>query len=76
MHDLIRLPATEVLRRVRRGHVASLELIEAAAARIAAVNPQVDAPQSERHGLGRRAVWTPAAPGVGIRSTNDLAVGR
>ncbi len=44
MHDdLIRLTATEALARLKRGEVSPLELVEAAAARIAAVEPAVNA---------------------------------
>ena len=41
--DLFRLTATEAVAALRKGEVSSLELVEAAAARIAAVNPQVNA---------------------------------
>jgi amidase len=41
--DLIRLTATDAVQRLRRGEVTPLELIDAAAARIAAVEPQVNA---------------------------------
>ena len=41
--DLIRLTATEAVARLRRREVSPLELVEAAAARIAAVEPAVNA---------------------------------
>ena len=41
--ELIRLTATEAVARLRRGEVSPLDLIEAAAARIAAVEPAVNA---------------------------------
>ena len=41
--DLIRLTATEAVTRLRRGEITPLDLIEAAAARIAAVEPAVNA---------------------------------
>ncbi len=37
--EMIRLTATEAVARLRRGEVSPLELVEAAAARIAAVEP-------------------------------------
>ncbi len=44
MHDdLIRLTATEAVARLKRGEVSPLELVEAAAARIAEVEPAVNA---------------------------------
>ncbi|WP_159997413.1 amidase [Roseomonas sp. 18066] len=44
MHDeLIRLTATEAVARLQRGEVSPLELVEAAAARIAQVEPAVNA---------------------------------
>ena len=43
MQDLTRLPATEAVERLRRGDINPLELIDAAAARIADVEPQVNA---------------------------------
>ena len=43
MHDLIRLTAVEAVRRLRSGEISPLELIDAAAARIAAVEPAVNA---------------------------------
>jgi amidase len=44
MHDdLTRLTATEAVARLQRGEVSPLELVEAAAARIAAVEPAVNA---------------------------------
>ena len=41
--DLIRLTATEAVARLRRREISPLELIDAAAARIAAVEPEVNA---------------------------------
>ncbi len=41
--DLIRLSATEAVARLRRGEISPLELVDAAAARIAAVEPAVNA---------------------------------
>ena len=41
--ELVRMPATEAVSRLRRGEVSPLELIDAAAARIALVEPQVNA---------------------------------
>ena len=41
--DLIRLTATEAVTRLRRGEITPLDLVEAAAARIAAVEPAVNA---------------------------------
>ena len=41
--DLIRLTATEAVARLRRREVSPLELVEAAAARIAKVEPAVNA---------------------------------
>ena len=44
MHDdLLRLTATEAVSRLRRGEVSPLDLIDAAEARIAAVEPEVNA---------------------------------
>ena len=43
MNDLIRLTATEAVARLRRGEISPLELIDAAADRIAAVDPAVNA---------------------------------
>jgi amidase len=43
MHDLIRLTATEAVAALKRGDVSPLDLVEAAAARIAAVEPAVNA---------------------------------
>jgi len=43
MNDLIRLTATEAVLRLRRGEISPLELIDAAADRIAAVDPAVNA---------------------------------
>lgn len=43
MNDLTRLTATEAVARLRRGEVSPLELIDAAEARIAAVEPAVNA---------------------------------
>ena len=43
MNDLIRLTATEAVLRLRRGEISPLELIDAAAERIAAVDPAVNA---------------------------------
>jgi amidase len=44
MHtDLIRMPATEAVAHLRRGEVSPLELIDVAAARIAVVEPTVNA---------------------------------
>ena len=43
MQDLIRRTATEAVELLRRGEVTLLELIDAAAARIATVEPQVNA---------------------------------
>ena len=43
MHDLIRLTAVEAVRRLRAGEISPLELIDAAEARIAAVEPAVNA---------------------------------
>jgi amidase len=40
---LVRMTATEAVARLRRGEVSPLELIDAAAARIAAVEPAVNA---------------------------------
>jgi amidase len=42
-HDLTDLSATEIRARLRSGDVTSVELVEAAAARIAAVEPKVNA---------------------------------
>lgn len=42
-HDLIDLSATEIRARLRSGEVTSVALVEAAAARIAAVEPKVNA---------------------------------
>ena len=42
-HDLIRLTATEAVAKLRAGDVTPLELIDAAAARIEAVEPAVNA---------------------------------
>ena len=41
--DLIRLTATEAVARLKRREISPLELIDAAAARIAAVEPAVNA---------------------------------
>ena len=41
---LIRLTATEAVARLKRREVSPLELVEGAAARIAAVEPAVNAP--------------------------------
>ena len=41
--DLIRLSATEAVARLRRGEISPLELVEAAASRIATVEPEVNA---------------------------------
>ena len=41
--ELIRLTATEAVARLRRREISPLDLIEAAAARIAAVEPSVNA---------------------------------
>ena len=76
MQDIIRLSATKIARRLRRGDATPLEPIAAAAARIAAVELQVKALQSGRQALGRRAVRTPAASGVSSRSTDDMGAGR
>lgn len=42
-NDLIRLTACEAVRRLRAGEISPLELIDAAAARIAQVDPQINA---------------------------------
>ena len=72
MDELTDLPAREVVRRLRAGEVSPLELIDAALARIAAVDPLVNAVPTlcaERardhapadHGR-RRATGGPARP--------------
>lgn len=43
MHELCRLTAREAVRRLRAGDVSSTELVEAALARVAEVEPQVNA---------------------------------
>ena len=44
MHDdLLRLTASEAVSRLRRGEVSPLDLIDASEARIAAVEPEVNA---------------------------------
>ena len=43
MHELIRLTATEAVARLKRGEITPLDLIDAAAARIEAVEPAVNA---------------------------------
>jgi len=42
-HDLIRLSATEAIERLRRRDISPLDLIDAAEARIAEMEPQVNA---------------------------------
>ncbi len=42
-HELIRLTATEAVARLKAGDITPLELIDAAAARIAEVEPAVNA---------------------------------
>ena len=86
--ELIRLSATEAVARLRRGEVSPLDLIEAAAARIAAVEPAVNAlptlclDRARAHarrlmaGDGREAAdepgWLAGLP-VAIKDLTDVA---
>jgi amidase len=86
--ELIRLTATEAVARLRRGEISPLELVEAAAARIAAVEPAVNAlptlclDRARAHarrlmaGEGREAAdepgWLAGLP-VAIKDLTDVA---
>jgi len=86
--ELIRLTATEAVARLQRGEISPLELVEAAAARIAAVEPAVNAlptlclDRARAHarrlmaGEGREAAdepgWLAGLP-VAIKDLTDVA---
>jgi amidase len=83
--DLIRLRATEAVALLRRGEVSPLELIDAAAARIEAVNPTINAlptlclerareqaEKIDRNAAGKGAGWLAGLP-VAVKDYNDVA---
>src|ERR1700689_3888911 len=88
--DLIRLTATEAVARLRKREISPLDLIDAAEARIAEVEPQVNAlptlcfDRARQHAKRLMAERTPPAasePGwlgglpVSIKDLNDVAGG-
>jgi amidase len=88
MNELYQLTATEAVRRLKRGEMSPLELVEASAARIAAVDPTVNAiptlciERARAHArdlmAGRRAEaatepgWLAGLP-VSIKDLTDVA---
>lgn len=83
--ELIRLSATEAVDLLRRGAVSPLELIDAAATRIEAVNPTINAlptlclerardqaARLDRNGGGKGAGWLAGLP-IAVKDYNDVA---
>lgn len=85
-HDeLVRLSATQAVNLLRRGEVSPLELIDAAAARIAAVNPTINALPTlcleraraqaaalEKNGRDNDPGWLAGLP-IAVKDYNDVS---
>ena len=88
MDELFRMSASEAVARLKRGDVSPVELIDAAAKRIAAIEPQVNAlptlcldrarerakaiPALAKSGASDRPGWLAGLP-VAIKDLNDVA---